>query len=237
MYGMAWDLDHVDDDGDDTNTSPAHSGCNRRAGGALGGHRRAQLARARREAAPEFLGAEDQDPQPVLAASPPDDPVPAPIRGDAVRPPAFTADEARAARSAAWEADGQPPCDLDSAEYNLTSAWWGPPNEHFPSGWRALRHGCGPIADMRACACPVCWERAERIDHRPGPPPPPESEPKRVETGPVRDHVLELLAAGMSRDEIAIAAGIDRSTVCRLLKPYAAKVSCETAAALLAVTA
>ena len=52
---------------------------------------------------------------------------------------------------------------------------------------------------------------------------------------PVREHLLELLAAGMSHDEIATAAGIDRSTVCRLRKPYAAKVSCETAAAVLAV--
>ena len=89
---------------------------------------------------------------------------------------------------------------------------------------------------MRACGCPVCWERAELLDRPAGPPPPPEPEPpKRVDAKPVRDHVLELLAAGMSRDEIATAAGIDRSTVVRALKPYAAKVSCETAAALLAV--
>lgn len=35
--GMKWDLDHHNDDGDDTNTAPAHLRCNRSAGGKKGG--------------------------------------------------------------------------------------------------------------------------------------------------------------------------------------------------------
>ena len=40
----------------------------------------------------------------------------------------------------------------------------------------------------------------------------------------------------MSRDEIATAAGVDLSTVARVLKPYAAKVSIDTAAAVLTLS-
>ena len=102
--------------------------------------------------------------------------------------------------------------------------------------WKAFHHGAPVEHALVLCDCPVCVERLGQLTTRREPPPPPQPEPpKRVDAGPVREHVLELLGSGMSRDGIATAAGVDRSTVCRVLQPYAARVSVDTAAALLTV--
>lgn len=128
------------------------------------------------------------------------------------------------------------PCDLDGSVYNLRSAWWGPPNEYFPSGWRATKHGCGLTETMRRCGCPICFERAEVLERRHvPPPPPPEPEPKRLEVAPVAEHVRRLLAGGMSRTQLAVAAGIDRTTITRLLREDVCRVSVDTAERLLGI--
>ncbi len=128
-------------------------------------------------------------------------------------------------------------CPLDPAIYIVAVAFVRP----VTGEWAAPKHGCavGDVAAMDRCGCAACVAGAARVRSwrgRPAPrPAEPEPEPKRTDAGPVRQHLLELLDAGISRDEIATAAGIDRSTVVRSLKPYVAKVSCAAAAALLAV--
>lgn len=135
-----------------------------------------------------------------------------------------------------------PPCDLDSAEFNLCSAFWAPPNEYFPSGWRAMKHGV-PVnrEHLLACGCPLCMEGYEKLVRWAAPPVrPPEPEPveppRKVDVGPVRAHVLELLDT-MSRGEVAVAAGVDVTTIARLLRPDVRQVTVETAEAVLAVAA
>jgi hypothetical protein len=129
------------------------------------------------------------------------------------------------------------PCPLDASVYNLASAWWGVPNEHFLTGWRAFFHGAGTPTALEACGCPLCHERLELTGPRPAPlPPEPSPEPPRsVDVEPVRAHVRELLAAGVTRETIAVAAGIDSTTIGRLLRADVRGVLATTAAALLAV--
>ena len=133
------------------------------------------------------------------------------------------------------------PRSLDPSEFNLASAWWGPPNVHFPSGWRAFHHGAGVTAEHLAGCCPLCDERLEQLRPRPvgsqlptAVPPAPEP-PRTVDVGPVRAHVRELLATGVSREAIAVTAGIDATTIGRVLLVDVPGVLAKTATALLAV--
>ena len=132
----------------------------------------------------------------------------------------------------------RPPCDLDPLTFIVAAAFWHPVSLR----WMAPMHGkaVANVAVMDACGCLACVGGARLVrSWRQGPPAPPLPEPeppKRVDVGPVRERVLELLASGWSRDEIATAAGVDRSTVCRLLRPYAARVSVDTAAAVLTLS-
>ena len=95
---------------------------------------------------------------------------------------------------------------------------------------------------MRACGCPLCWERADEFEAAekrfPSPPPPPAPKPPRVvDVAPVRAHVRRLLEAGMSRERIAVAAQLDRTTIARVLRPSVRQVRADTAEVLLAVEA
>ena len=56
-----------------------------------------------------------------------------------------------------------------------------------------------------------------------------------VEVAAVRAHVVELLAGGMTRSALALAAGVDATTVTRLLRPDVRQVRTATAEAVLAV--
>ena len=106
----------------------------------------------------------------------------------------------------------------------------------------ATVHGAGGDEKaLRRCGCGPCraaadsWAELLKMAGR-APPPPPEPEPpKVVDVGPVADHVRRLLAGGMSRSEIAVAARFDRTTVGRVLRPDVRRVAAVTAEALLAV--
>jgi DNA invertase Pin-like site-specific DNA recombinase len=58
----------------------------------------------------------------------------------------------------------------------------------------------------------------------------------RTSAAPVHQHVLELLAGGISRAAIARAAGIGRTAVIRLLDESTAETSQATATAVLGVS-
>jgi hypothetical protein len=132
-----------------------------------------------------------------------------------------------------------PPYDL-GPEFNRASAWWGPPNEIFPSGWRASCHGVGgDVPALRRCGCGPCreladyWDESVRMAGRPLASSPEPKPPAVVDIGPVRAMIVELLE-GMSRTELAVA-GIDKTTIARLLRPDVRAVRADTAEALLAV--
>lgn len=143
-----------------------------------------------------------------------------------------------------------PPCDLDPFEFNLHTAWWGPPNEFSsPNGWRASHHGVGGDEKaLRRCGCGPCMEMAEYWRQsfeqaaRYGPAalarrPPAEPVERTVPVGPVMKHLRQLAASGMSHTEIARAAGLDRSTLYRCRRADVKRVAESTASALLAVKA
>jgi hypothetical protein len=130
------------------------------------------------------------------------------------------------------------PCDLDPAEFNVATASWRGDQRR----WVACRHGVGSFDMVDACGCDVCATRAAtmRAPRHPAVtrrPPAPPAEPRTVDVAPVREHVEQLLAAGMSRKSIAVAAGIDRTTVNRLLRADVTRVHVDTAETLLAVVA
>lgn len=82
------------------------------------------------------------------------------------------------------------------------------PAHGTPSRYLGTRSGSRPPCGCRECVAAhtrACSER--ELAHLSGRPP-------RVPTGPVTDHVNSLLAADMSRTQIAIAAGVSRSSVC-----------------------
>ena len=128
-----------------------------------------------------------------------------------------------------------PPCDLDPNVYIIGSAWYdGRTGQHQ---WKALMHGAPVEHALVLCACPLCVERLGQLTAKWEPPPPPEPEPPRVvDVEPVRLDVLELLADGLSRQQIAEAAEIDATTVTRLLRSDVKRVSVTTADAVLAVS-
>jgi hypothetical protein len=109
--------------------------------------------------------------------------------------------------------------------------------------WEAPQHGAGSGEQLARCTCWACHhelarrrsagERARWREEHPGVPFP--SPLRTSEVGPVREHLAGLLAAGMTRTEVAVAAGVDRSTINRLLRPDVRRVADATAAAVLAV--
>ena len=56
--------------------------------------------------------------------------------------------------------------------------------------------------------------------------------PRRLDIGPVRERLRALLEAGMTYTDIAVAAGIDRTTLYRILRPDVRGVHIDTATAL-----
>ncbi|MFJ3200961.1 hypothetical protein [Streptomyces sp. NPDC086989] len=62
-----------------------------------------------------------------------------------------------------------------------------------------------------------------------------EGRPPRIPAGPIRDHVQRLLAAGMSRTQIGIAAGVSRSIVSKISKSASPHVNRTTGDKILAV--
>lgn len=56
-----------------------------------------------------------------------------------------------------------------------------------------------------------------------------------TDVGPVRERVQALLAAGLTRQQLAERTGLDRTTINRLLRRDVRRVHTDTAAALLAV--
>jgi Helix-turn-helix domain of resolvase len=70
------------------------------------------------------------------------------------------------------------------------------------------------------------------------PPPPvpvPRWAPRRLDVGPVRERLRALLEAGMTYTDIAVAAGIARTTLYRILRPDVRGVHIDTATALGAI--
>jgi Helix-turn-helix domain of resolvase len=70
------------------------------------------------------------------------------------------------------------------------------------------------------------------------PPPPvpvPRWAPRRLDVGPVRERLRALLEAGMTYTDIAVAAGIARTTPYRILRPDVRGVHIDTATALGAI--
>ena len=131
--------------------------------------------------------------------------------------------------------------DLDGEYYNLAAARW---NE-LHQCWQAPYHGMGSMEALELCGCAKCLdelttrrrlvERERWRQEHPG-----ERWSARactVEVGPVREHLRALLDAGMSRTEVAVAAGVDRTTLSRVLRADVRRVHADTATALLAVGA
>jgi Helix-turn-helix domain of resolvase len=65
--------------------------------------------------------------------------------------------------------------------------------------------------------------------------PVPRRAPRRLDVGPVRERLRALLEAGMTSTDIAVAAGIGRTTLYRILRPDVRGVHVDTATALDAV--
>lgn len=143
--------------------------------------------------------------------------------------------------------DDAPPCDLDPEVYNLHSAWY----DRTLQRWKATKHGVivvsrsgDPVELLLACGCEPCAARAddwtERRERQSAaraaraevvdPP------PARVDADEVRAHLEDLIEGGMSSGQIAVAAGVDYSTVRRVLKPWASQVAATTARRLLMVS-
>ena len=96
--------------------------------------------------------------------------------------------------------------DLDPAIWNLATA------RKLRRSWTCKQHGYGQPAELQGCACPTRTHALERAR-------PATSAARGVGSSRVVAHVEELLAAGMTRTDIAVAAGLDRTTVGRLLRP------------------
>ena len=128
------------------------------------------------------------------------------------------------------------PCDLDPEVFNVAAAFVHPVTDR----WMAPHHGVGQRSTLKACGCAVCmdayegWVAAEREAGPVRRPPPEPAPPRTVEIGPVRLLVVGLLDQ-MSRHELAAAAGIDATTISRLLRADVRRVSVTTAEALAAV--
>lgn len=121
-------------------------------------------------------------------------------------------------------------------------------------GWKAYRHGdveAGAFRLERCCDCDRCLDAltgldpgaAERVRRRVV-----EAEAervrrelavaaRRVDVTPVRDHLRELLEGGRSMTSVAVDAGLDRTTLNRVLRPDVRRVAAATASAVLAVGA
>ena len=136
-----------------------------------------------------------------------------------------------------WGREAAAQCRLNRRLNIASACWHGPPNEHYPTGWRAARHGCSTIELLRACGCPICTERAEVVEQgeRPGELKSEPEPPRRVDVEPVRQRIAELLACGWSRRQIAAAAGVDSTTIIRALRPEVRQVHVDTSTALLAL--
>ncbi|MFF4848748.1 hypothetical protein [Streptomyces sp. NPDC001194] len=104
-----------------------------------------------------------------------------------------------------------------------------PPAHGTPARYQGNRTGTRPPCRCRHCK--NAHNRAgqlralARIEGR----------PPRVPSGPTRDHVHHLLAAGMSRTQIGIAAGVSRSIVTKISKSTSPKLNRTTADKILAV--
>jgi hypothetical protein len=59
--------------------------------------------------------------------------------------------------------------------------------------------------------------------------------PKRVDVAPARGHIVELVAQGWSLTRIATAAGVDKTTLVRAMRPDVKRLHVRTAEAVLAV--
>lgn len=91
-----------------------------------------------------------------------------------------------------------------------------------------------PTGSRPPCSCRLCVDahsracRERELATLNGTPP-------RVPTGPIADHIHALLTAGMSRTQIAIAAGVSRSAVANAAKTKTPMTNRRTARLILAV--
>jgi hypothetical protein len=131
------------------------------------------------------------------------------------------------------------PTEFDPGVVNTAAMRWNPHGRC----WQAPRHGGGASEQLARCSCWECRaelgrrrlanQRARWRDEHPGRPFPGPRQTVEVDT--VREHLAVLFAAGMTRLDVAVAAGVDRSTLGRLLRPDVRRVHVDTAAAVLAV--
>jgi hypothetical protein len=137
-------------------------------------------------------------------------------------------------------------CPLDPGEYFVA---WG-----YGDRWTGYRHGdpaAGAYRFEHCCDCDRCLDAlaeldpgaAERVRRRGV-----EAEAdgvrrelaassKRVDVGPVREHLRQLLASGRSMTSIAVEAGVDKTTLVRAMRPDVKRLHVRTAEAVLAVGA
>lgn len=79
------------------------------------------------------------------------------------------------------------------------------------------KHGTATMYKLDRCLCAPCTdaataaERRRRLDAFIG------AEPRRVDAGPVRDHVRALQAAGLGYRRVAALAGVSPSTVAKII--------------------
>jgi hypothetical protein len=138
-----------------------------------------------------------------------------------------------------------PDCPYSPGEYFV--AW------PFMGGWKGFRHGDPAAGEYRlehCCDCGVCLATlaelnplaAERVRRRAA-----EAEAERqrlaavashrkVDVVPAREHLRQLLATGRTMTSVAVDAGLDRTTLNRVLRPDVVRVRADTAQALLAVS-
>jgi hypothetical protein len=128
-----------------------------------------------------------------------------------------------------------PDCPLDPREYAQAWRAWGPGPQ-----WVTRVHG-DPLLNahgLARCGCEVCLARLGEIDpdeHRRALERIAAAAPKRCDVGPAREHLRRLLAGGRTMTSVAVDAGLDRTTLNRVLRADVRRVNVATAEALLAV--